>query len=27
MHHHDGDHAFLVGDPEGTVDLIVKIAA
>jgi pimeloyl-ACP methyl ester carboxylesterase len=27
MHAHEGDHAFLVGDPEGTVDLILKIAA
>ena len=26
MHDHPGDHALLVGDPEGTVDLILKIA-
>ncbi|MDI1294506.1 MAG: alpha/beta hydrolase [bacterium] len=25
IHHHPGDHALLVGDPEGTVDLILKI--
>ena len=27
IHDHPGDHALLVGDPEGTVDLILKIAA
>ncbi|MBB3982017.1 pimeloyl-ACP methyl ester carboxylesterase [Sphingobium fontiphilum] len=27
MHDHPGDHALLVGDPEGTTDLILKIAA
>ena len=27
VHDHPGDHAFLVGDPEGTVDLLLKIAA
>ncbi len=26
MHDHPGDHALLVGDPEGTVGLILKIA-
>ncbi|WP_404477269.1 alpha/beta fold hydrolase [Novosphingobium sp. BL-52-GroH] len=26
IHDHPGDHAFLVGDPEGTVDLILTIA-
>lgn len=26
IHDHPGDHALLVGDPEGTVDLILKIA-
>src|SRR3546814_3226723 len=26
IHDHEGDHAFLVGDPEGTADLILKIA-
>lgn len=26
MHDHPGDHALLVGDPEGTVDLILRIA-
>lgn len=25
VHDHPGDHALLVGDPEGTVDLILKI--
>jgi pimeloyl-ACP methyl ester carboxylesterase len=25
VHRHPGDHALLVGDPEGTVDLILKI--
>ena len=25
IHDHPGDHALLVGDPEGTVDLILKI--
>nr|ART35591.1 A59 [uncultured bacterium] len=25
VHEHPGDHALLVGDPEGTVDLILKI--
>lgn len=25
MHEHPGDHALLVGDPQGTVDLILKI--
>ena len=27
MHNHPGDHAFLVGDPEGTAALLLKIAA
>lgn len=27
VHDHPGDHALLVGDPEGTTDLILKIAA
>ena len=26
VHEHPGDHAFVVGDPEGVVDLILKIA-
>jgi pimeloyl-ACP methyl ester carboxylesterase len=26
MHEHEGDHAFLVGDPEGTAKLILDIA-
>lgn len=26
VHEHPGDHALLVGDPEGTVDLILQIA-
>ena len=26
IHPHPGDHALLVGDPEGTTDLILKIA-
>lgn len=26
MHQHPGDHALLVGDPEGVADLILKIA-
>ena len=26
VHDHPGDHAFVVGDPEGVVDLILKIA-
>jgi pimeloyl-ACP methyl ester carboxylesterase len=26
MHRHSGDHALLVGDPEGVADLILKIA-
>ncbi|MPS67315.1 MAG: alpha/beta hydrolase [Novosphingobium sp.] len=26
IHEHPGDHALLVGDPEGTTDLILKIA-
>lgn len=25
VHEHPGDHVLLVGDPEGTVDLILKI--
>jgi len=27
VHDHPGDHALLVGDPEGTTDLILKITA
>ncbi|RYM11988.1 alpha/beta fold hydrolase [Sphingobium cupriresistens] len=27
IHSHPGDHALLVGDPEGTVELILKITA
>ncbi|MDE2463356.1 MAG: alpha/beta hydrolase, partial [Alphaproteobacteria bacterium] len=26
MHHHDADHAFLVGDPEGVSQMILSIA-
>jgi pimeloyl-ACP methyl ester carboxylesterase len=26
IHQHPGDHALLVGDPEGTVELILKVA-
>ncbi len=26
MHAHDGDHAFLVGDPEGTAKLVLDVA-
>ena len=26
IHDHPGDHALLVGDPEGTTDLILKIS-
>ena len=26
VHQHSGDHAFIVGDPEGVTDLILKIA-
>ena len=26
VHQHPGDHAFIVGDPEGVTDLILKIA-
>ena len=26
VHNHPGDHAFVVGDPEGVTDLILKIA-
>lgn len=26
IHQHPGDHALLVGDPEGTVDLILQVA-